>query len=183
MVNNIEFRNIHDFQKKLKNDINKIKTCNKILVSADKSINLYKLEKDQYEKLPKENITKTYKQSTKKKIVKINNTTKQITEKLSITDRVPMLEETEAYISIKDHNSEFPNKIPCHVINPSKSSIGKISKVILDRINEKIISSVTMNQWKNTSAVLKWYNKIPNKTQCSFMQFDIESFYPIHGDL
>ena len=29
-----------------------------------------------------------------------------------------------------------------------------------------------------SSAVLKWYNKIPNKTQCSFIQFDIESFYP-----
>ena len=25
-----------------------------------------------------------------------------------------------------------------------------------------------MNQWKNTSAILKWYN----------IQFDIESFYP-----
>ena len=89
-----------------------------------------------------------------------------------------MLEETEAYIPIKDHKSEFPNKIPCRLINPSKSSIVKISKVILDRINEKIISSVTMNQWKNRSEVLKWYNKIPNKTLCSFIQFGIEGFYP-----
>ena len=35
-----------------------------------------------------------------------------------------------------------------------------------------------MNQWKNTLTVFKWYNKIPNMTQCSFIQFDIESFYP-----
>ena len=84
LVSNIEFRNINnDFQKKLKSDINEIKTCNKILVFADKSRNLYKLEKDQYQKLLKENITK---------------------------------------------------------------SIGKISKVIPVRINEKIISSVTINQ-------------------------------------
>ena len=84
LVSNIEFRNINnDFQKKLKSDINEIKTCNKILVSADKSRNLYKLEKDQYQKLLKENITK---------------------------------------------------------------SIGKISKAIPVRINEKIISSVTINQ-------------------------------------
>ena len=41
MVNNIEFGNINnDFQKKLKNDINEIKTCNKILVSVDQSRNL-----------------------------------------------------------------------------------------------------------------------------------------------
>ena len=169
---NIKFRNVNnDFHKKLKNDINEIKTCNKILVSADKSRNLYKVEKDQYQKLFKENITKTYKKSTNKKIEKINYTAKQITEKLSTANRVPMLEETEAYITIKDHRSKFPNKIPCCLINPSKSYIGKISKVILDRINEKIISSVTINQWKNASAVLKWYSKIPSKTQYLFIQF------------
>ena len=169
---NIKFRNVNnDFHKKLKNDINEIKTCNKILVSADKSRNLYKVEKDQYQKHFKENITKTYKKSTNKKIEKINYTAKQITEKLSTANRVPMLEETEAYITIKDHKSEFPNKIQCRLINQSKSSIGKISKVILDRINEKIISSVTINQWKNASAVLKWYSKIPSKTQYLFIQF------------
>ena len=75
-----------------------------------------------------------------------------------------MLEETQADITIKNHKSEFPSKIPYPLINPSKSSLGKISKVIVDRINEKIISSVTMSQWKNTSVVLKCYNKIPNKT-------------------
>ena len=169
---NIKFRNVNnDFHKKLKNDINEIKTCNKILVSADKSRNLYKVEKDQYQKHFKENITKTYKKSTNKKIEKINYTAKQITEKLSTANRVPMLEETEAYITIKDHKSEFPNKIQRRLINQSKSSIGKISKVILDRINEKIISSVTINQWKNASAVLKWYSKIPSKTQYLFIQF------------
>ena len=52
MVNNIGFRNINnDFQKKLKNDINEIKTYNKILVSAGNARNLYKLEKDQPLKL------------------------------------------------------------------------------------------------------------------------------------
>ena len=101
-INNIEYRNINNwFKKKVNNDINEIKTCNKILVSADKSRNLYKLEKDQYEKLLKENITKTYKKSTNKKIEKTNDIAKQITEKLPIADRVQMLEETKAYITIK----------------------------------------------------------------------------------
>ena len=130
-INNIEYRNISNgIQKKVNNDINEIKTCNKILVSADKSGNLYKLDKDQYEKLLKENISKTYKKSTNKKIEKTNNIAKQITEKLSKADRVPMLEETKAYISIKDHKREFANKILCGLLNPSKSRIGKISKVI-----------------------------------------------------
>ena len=133
MVNNIEFYNIsNDFQKKLKNGINEIKIC-KILVSAGKSRNLCKLEKDQYERLLRDNITKTYKKSSNKKIEKINYIAKQT---------VPMLEDTEACITIKDHKSEFPNKILYHLIIPSKWSIGKISKVIPDRINEKIISLV-----------------------------------------
>ena len=85
--------------------MNEIKTSNKILVSADKSRNLYKLEKDQYEKLLKENITKAQKRSRNEHIEKINNTAKKITKKLSIADRVPMIEETEADIIIKDHQS------------------------------------------------------------------------------
>ena len=30
------------------------------------------------------------------------------------------MQETEAYIKIKDHREEFPNKISCRLINPSK---------------------------------------------------------------
>ena len=62
-----------------------------------------------------------------------------------------MLEETEACMTIKDHKNGFRKKIPGCLINPSKLSNGKSKKVIVDRINEKLISSVAMNQWKNTS--------------------------------
>ena len=63
------------------------------------------------------------------------------------------MQETEAYIITKDHKNEFLNKIPCRLINPSKSSIGKISKVILDTINKNVIRSTKINQWENTSDV------------------------------
>ena len=67
-INNIEYRNISNgFQKKVNNDINEIKTCNKILVSADKSRNLYKLEKDQYQNSLKKTLIKpTESQLTKR---------------------------------------------------------------------------------------------------------------------
>ena len=65
------------------------------------------------------------------------------------------MQETEAYITIKDHKDEFPNKIPCYLINPSKSSICKINKAILDTINKNIIRSTEINQLKNTSNVLE----------------------------
>lgn len=44
-------------------------------------------------------------------------------EKLSIADRVEVMLEAEACIIIKDQKDEFPNKILCPLINPSKSSI------------------------------------------------------------
>ena len=87
------------------------------------------------------------------------------------------MQETEAYITIKDHKESFPNKIPCRLINPSKSSVGKISKVILDKINN-IQKETSANQWKDTSSVIEWFVNIKEKERSSFMVFDIESFYP-----
>ena len=104
------------------------------------------MEKDQYKKLLKENITKSYKKSNNRKISNINWEAKKITEKLSLDDRVERLQEREPYITIKDHKDEFPNKIPCRLINPSETSIGKISKVILDRINKSVVTSTKTNQ-------------------------------------
>ena len=45
------------------------------------------------------------------------------------------MQETEAYITIKGHKG-FPNKISCHLINPSKTSIEN-SEVILDKIKSR----------------------------------------------
>ena len=88
------------------------------------------------------------------------------------------MQETEACITIKNHREDFPNKISCRLINPSKSSIGKISKEVLDKINNIVQSRTSVNQWKNTSSVIEWFINIKNKEIFSFIVFDIESFYP-----
>ena len=67
LVKNIEFRNINNnFQKNLNDDIKRINTTEKVLVKADKSRDIYQLDKNDYKKYLHENITKTYKKSTKK---------------------------------------------------------------------------------------------------------------------
>ena len=99
-------------------------------------------------------------------------------QELSIDDRVEKMLETEAYITIKDHREAFPHKLSFHLLNPCKSDIGKIGKNILDRINKSLISSTHANQWKNTSSVIGWFKNISNKRQSSFIQFDVENFYP-----
>ena len=179
MIKNISFKRINNsFQTQLKNDIDDIKHSDKIFVPADKSRNIYKLEKDDYEKLLTENVTKTYKKSSRKKVYTINRNAKRLAEDLLIGDRVEKMYENEVYITIKDHKEDFPNKISCRLINPSKSDIGKISKQILDKMNFKIISETKLNQWKNSTSVIEWFNNIPNKNQHRFVVFDIESFYP-----
>ena len=56
--------------------------------------------------------------------------------------------------------------------------IGKISKQILDRINKKVVAATKINQWKNTSSVIKWFNSIDDRDKHNFICFDIVEFYP-----
>ena len=157
----VEFRQIcNSFQGKLKNDIERIKKSHKIFIFADKSRNIYDVEQEEYKKLLKENITKNYKKSNLKKLHNINKSAKKITEKLPISDRIEKMEETKSYITIKKRKESFCNKFPCHLINPSKSSVRKISKVILDKINNHIQKETAAYQWKDTSSVIEWFVNI-----------------------
>ena len=56
--------------------------------------------------------------------------------------------------------------------------ISRLSKIILDKINRDVLSSVQVNQWKNSQAVTEWFKNIQNKNNASFIVFDITSFYP-----
>ena len=103
------------------------------------------MEKDDYDKYLTENITKTYKKPNMNKINKLNQEAKKITGKLSIFDRVDRLQNNEVYVTIKDHKKNFQTNPTFRLINPSKTNIGKISKKILDKINEKITSSIGVN--------------------------------------
>ena len=162
---------------------NILKKVTKTFVFVDKSRNIYEVEQGEYKKLLKENITKNYKKSNLTKLHNINKSAKKITEKLPVSDRIEKMQETEAYITIKDHKESFPNKIPCRLINPSKSSVGKISKVIFDKINDHIQKETSVNQQKDTSSVIEWFVNIKEKERSSFMVFDIESFYPSIAEL
>ena len=55
---------------------------------------------------------------------------------------------------------------------------GKISKKVIQQINQEILKKTDVNQWKNTSNVINCFNNIESKKDCSFIQFDIKEFYP-----
>ena len=69
---------------------------------------------------------------------------------LELEDRIEKMQKSECYITVKDHKEDFPHKIWCWLINPSKSGIGKLSKIILDKINNDVLSSMQVTQWKNS---------------------------------
>ena len=129
----IEFSNVSNtFQEQLANDIKQIKCTNKVIVPADKTGNLYKVEKGDYKKYSRDNITKTYKKSSNSKVNRREFAPKKIADKLLISDRVDQLQKNDAYMTVKDHKESFPHNPSFRLTNSSKTDIGKISETLLD---------------------------------------------------
>ena len=67
IIPNIKFRSVKDtFQKKLKEDIPKIKQSPNVFVFAEKTTNIYGMPEQQHKKLLHDNVTKTYKKAPPK---------------------------------------------------------------------------------------------------------------------
>ena len=69
LIKNIECCNVSNtFQEHLANSIKEIKCSNKIIVPANKTCNLCRVEKKDYKKYLRDNTTKTYQKLTNSKI-------------------------------------------------------------------------------------------------------------------
>ena len=88
------------------------------------------------------------------------------------------LRQENAFISLKDHKDNFDSHPKCRLINLSKSELGRVSKVILVDINNKIRSILKVNQWRNSSSVIEWFKSINKKPNHTFISFGIVEFYP-----
>ena len=88
------------------------------------------------------------------------------------------IQKQEAFVTIKDHKEAFPNNINCRLLNPTKSQLGKVSQQTLQSVIDVIKKKSGLNLWKNTQAVINWFKGIEDKNRYSFLQFDINSFYP-----
>ena len=136
------------------------------------------MEMPDYKNLLHDNITKSYEKLDPRKINNISKDAKKKALVLDLEDRIEKMQESESYITVKDHKEHFPHKISCRPINPSKSDVGKINKHIVDKVNQKLISVTEVNQWKNSHPVIERFTNIRNKSNASFFVFDIESCYP-----
>ena len=181
LVESVSFRKTHDkFQETLKKDVARIKSSNSVFVPADKTRNLYEMDRERYEKLLTENITKHYRTADDDAYDDINEEACVIAGRLNVNlaERMDTMAKNEAYITLKDHKDNFLHSLPCRLINPAKSEMGRVSKRILDSINEKLKEKIDVTMWKNSAAVIRWFKEIKDKNNCTFMSFDIVEFYP-----
>ena len=179
MIENIKFKaTSNEFLDLLQKDVRKIRSSNKVLVQADKTQIFYQLDKENYKKILNDNVTKIYQktQTTTKK--QIDYEAKKIATKFKVADKVDQIAEQQAFFSIKDHKPDFRTNPKYRLLNPAKTELGKLSKSILERINQEIKSSLNLNQWRNSFDVIQWFKNIKNKKSCTFTTFDIDEFYP-----
>ena len=125
----------------------------------------------------KDNITKCYKISTARLEKAFKVEAKNIADKIRLSDRIECLTKIPAFITFKDNKENFQSSLPCHLINPSKSELGKISKSILENINQHLIKLLCVKQWKNSASVTEWFKNIEEKKNCTFIKFDIRELY------
>ena len=182
LVSNIKFRpHRNKFLDQMKDDKTKILETQEVIVKADKSQNLYKMKAEEYKKKAIENITKDYRKCPKSDIDKTMNEAANLARSYDLEDRIDVPTEDTAFITVKDHKDSFPGRMECRLINPAKNHLGKISKVILEKINKTVRIATDYNQWQNTSSAVEWFNTIHPTPRTTFFKFDIVNFYPSIG--
>ena len=175
LVKSVKFRNRNDkFQNKMKNDINKIKSSLNVFIPADKTTNMYELTPKKYKKLLRNNVTKTYRKAIPRLEKAISLEAKEIARNINLDDRIECIAKNNAFVTLKDHKLNFRSATPSRLINPCKSELDKISKIILKNMNKTLIEKLNVNQWKNTETVIHWFKSIEQK----LIQFDVIEFFP-----
>ncbi len=89
MIANAQFNKTeNEFQKKMKEDIKRLKSCSDVIVSADKTSNLYTVDTQQYQKLLTDSVTAEYKKAPPDVKDEIDRGTNIIARGLKLEDRM-----------------------------------------------------------------------------------------------
>ena len=104
VIRSIEFKPVKSqFLKKLKDDVSEIKNSQNMYVFADKTTNIYTMQKEDYGKLLKDNISKAYKKSSGDVKKDIDKEASGIAKQLKLEERMEKYANRNAYITLKDH--------------------------------------------------------------------------------
>ena len=182
LVKGVKHRDRKNIQSEFLDELDKkvkvIKQSKHVLVGADKSSNFYQMSKEHHQQLLMKAINKDYKKGLKGKELEVNRAAKALSDNLEISDRVFKLEMKQAVITVKDHKPDYMNHTQTRLINPTKSHLGRVGKVKLEELNNKLRSKAALIQWRNTDSTISWFKALESKQTLSFLQFDIDSYYP-----
>ena len=109
----------------------KIRKCEHLLISADKTTNYNKVTPTTMINL----LTQTSIIITISMEITINEEDKQTAFELNINDRVNMIAKQQSSVTLKDHKQNFNNKPTSTMINSAKGEIGKSAKDQYKEIN------------------------------------------------
>ena len=81
--------------------------------------------------------------------------------------------ERPAFISLKKHKKNFKRNTKCHLINPFKGEMGKVSKTFLEEINNKLSNHMNHNPWPSASTLMEWLRDIENKKPANLLNLTL----------
>ena len=90
---------------------------------SDKTSNLYYVDIKIYKKLIKESIIKDYKLADDNTINHINNEAARILAARNVKKKIPKYVTNEAFITLKDHEQNFPERTEHSKTNKTSSTI------------------------------------------------------------
>ena len=162
----IKYRRIsNNIQQQIKNDRKKLK------------IAVYKMSPNKYKQKLHQEVVEHYQKTPLNLKNDLNKEVKTLVSKLKVKGRIEKYNIKRCFITLKDHKSDSQTNPTCRLINPSKSQIGKISKIILQDNCATLRIALNINQWCSTVDCIKWFNNLDKNDKCSFIKYDIREYY------
>ena len=87
-------------------------------------------------------------------------------ENKTALSRMFINDKNRCFITLKDHKLNFLITPRIYLLKPEK--LGRITKILLDKINLYLRNITEVNQWKNTSGAISWFKNIKMKHNCLF---------------
>ena len=112
-------------------------------------------------------VVKNYKKAPPDLEKKLNSEAKMLAHRLGIVDRVEKYNTENCFITIKDHKSDFKTNPECRLINPAKTQIGRVSKIIVQEICNLLRLALNINRWRSTKHCIKWFEEYEKDDRCS----------------
>ena len=91
------------------------KSSPNLFIFVDKTS--YKAAPREYNKLLKDNITKSYKKLMDRLEKAINMEAKNIAKKIQLSNRIECFAKTNAFITLKNHKDNFQSSLRCRLMN------------------------------------------------------------------